>query len=84
MDMMKQSQELSGIPHIIICTPGRLVHNLRNDQAELSEYLENLQFLVFDEADRLLTDESFKPDLTEIMNSLPPQEETRNKAGQGR
>lgn len=26
MDMMKQSQELSDIPHIIIATPGRLVH----------------------------------------------------------
>jgi len=26
MDMMRQSQELADIPHIIIATPGRLVH----------------------------------------------------------
>ena len=57
--MMKQSQELANIPHIIISTPGRFVHQLIHDQANLKEYLENLQFLVFDEADRLLTDESF-------------------------
>lgn len=59
MDMMKQSQELANIPHIIITTPGRFVHQLIHDQANLKDYLENLQFLVFDEADRLLTDESF-------------------------
>ena len=26
MDMLKQAKEISDIPHIIICTPGRLVH----------------------------------------------------------
>ena len=26
VDMMRQSKELSGIPHIIVATPGRLVH----------------------------------------------------------
>ena len=26
MDMMKQAQEIQDIPHIIICTPGRLAH----------------------------------------------------------
>ena len=67
MDMLKQAKEISEIPHIIICTPGRLVHQLRNDQSGLCDYLENLQFLVFDEADRLLTDESFEEDLTYIM-----------------
>ena len=30
------------------------MHQLVHDQANLHEYLENLQFLVFDEADRLL------------------------------
>ena len=69
--MMKQSQELSDIPHIIIATPGRLVHQLIHDQANLADYLENLQFLVFDEADRLLTDESFSADLHHILKALP-------------
>ena len=42
-----------------------------HDQANLHEYLENLQFLVFDEADRLLTDESFKTDLQHIIKCIP-------------
>jgi ATP-dependent RNA helicase DDX49/DBP8 len=63
IDMLKQSNELAEIPHIIIATPGRLVHHIEQDQVGLCEYLENLNFLVFDEADRLLTDESFQSDL---------------------
>ncbi len=39
VDMMKQAQELAAIPHIIIATPGRLVHHIENDQSELNEYL---------------------------------------------
>lgn len=72
--MMKQSQELANIPHIIIATPGRLVHQLIHDQANLVDNLENLQFLVFDEADRLLTDESFQKDLGHITRKLVPAE----------
>ena len=82
--MMKQSQELANIPHILICTPGRLVHQLIHDQANLKDNLENVQYLVFDEADRLLTDECFKPDLEHIINSLPPQEDTRTAQSNGR
>ena len=32
--------------------------------------------LVFDEADRMLTDESFKQDLQVILNKLPKQRQT--------
>lgn len=39
---------------------------------------------MFDEADRLLTDESFKADLTEIMEALVPQKQTRDLKGNGR
>ena len=42
VDMIKQSKELAEIPHIIIATPGRLVHHIENDQSKLNEYLQNL------------------------------------------
>ena len=64
--MLKQQTEIADIPHIIVTTPGRFVHQLMHDQANLRDYLENLQFIVFDEADRLLTDASFESDLKYI------------------
>lgn len=70
-DIMKQAAELSEIPHIIIATPGRFVHHIENDQSGLKDYLQNLQFLIFDEADRMLTEESFKPELEKILEVLP-------------
>lgn len=77
IDMLKQSNELAEIPHIIIATPGRLVHHIEQDQVGLCDYLENLNFLVFDEADRLLTDESFQSDLSVIMKALKSTEHDR-------
>jgi superfamily II DNA/RNA helicase len=38
--------------------------------------LENLQFLVFDEADRMLTEESFRPELDVILNAIPKERQT--------
>ena len=73
VDMMRQSKELSEIPHIIVATPGRLVHFIKNDQSKLNDYLQNLQFLVFDEADRMLTEDSFRPELEVILNAIPKQ-----------
>ena len=43
----------------------------------MTEYLENLNYLVFDEADRLLTDESFQGDLKVIMKTLESSQEQR-------
>jgi len=73
---MRQAKELAEIPHVIIATPGRLVHHLENDQCGLSEYLQNLQLLVFDEADRMLTEESFRPELETILVALPKARQT--------
>lgn len=70
MDMMKQQQEIASIPHIIVTTPGRFAHQLVHDQTNMKDYLENLQFIVFDEADRLLTDESFQGDLKYIFDQI--------------
>ena len=69
-DMMKQAAELKEIPHVIVATPGRLVHQLTHDQHQLNEYLENLQFLVLDEADRMLNDPTLEEDVKFILNKL--------------
>lgn len=81
--MLKQQTEIANIPHIIVTTPGRFVHQLMHDQAGLRDYLENLQYVVFDEADRLLTDESFQADLQYIFKQIEPQEMTRNMGKNG-
>lgn len=49
--MMSQSIALSKKPHVIVCTPGRLVDHLENTKGF---NLKNLKYLVLDEADRLL------------------------------
>jgi superfamily II DNA/RNA helicase len=64
MDMLKQSQELSKIPHIIVGTPGR-VNDMMNRDFKLRDYIGNLKFLVLDEADRLF-EESMLIDLREV------------------
>ena len=64
MDMLKQSQELSKIPHIIVGTPGR-VNDMMSKDLKLKEYSKNLKFLVLDEADRLF-DDSMLFDLKQV------------------
>ena len=68
--MMKQGAELNEIPHVIVATPGRLVHSLKHDQFHLKEYLSNLEFLVLDEADRMLTDYTIQEDLTYVLETI--------------
>lgn len=65
MDMLKQSQELSKIPHIIVGTPGR-VNDMLSKDLKFRNYIKNLKFLVLDEADRLF-EESMLFDLKEVM-----------------
>eukprot|EP00347_Sterkiella_histriomuscorum_P004316 403360910 len=76
VDYMKQIKELQEIPHIIIACPGRMVHYLDNDHYGLKDYLQNLQFLVFDEADRMLTEDTMKSDLVKILEILPNERQT--------
>jgi superfamily II DNA/RNA helicase len=70
MDQAKQSAELAEIPHIVVATPGRLVQLLKHDVSEFNEYLDNLQFLVLDEADRMLQDQTLEDDLKYVLNAL--------------
>jgi ATP-dependent RNA helicase DDX31/DBP7 len=51
---------------ILICTPGRLLYHLKNTQAFK---LDNLQYLIFDEADRIL-DMGFEKDMNECLEII--------------
>ncbi|KAI8926224.1 P-loop containing nucleoside triphosphate hydrolase protein [Entophlyctis helioformis] len=72
MDMMSQSIALSKKPHIIVCTPGRLVDHLENTKGF---NLKNLKYLVMDEADRLL-DLDFGPEIEKVLKVIPRERNT--------
>ncbi|KAK7115760.1 probable ATP-dependent RNA helicase DDX49 [Littorina saxatilis] len=72
MDMMKQGQDLSVKPHIVISTPGRLADHI--DSCDTFS-LARIKFLVMDEADRLL-DDNFGSQLETILKMLPPKRQT--------
>jgi ATP-dependent RNA helicase DDX49/DBP8 len=71
--MMTQALELSKRPHVIVATPGRFRDHLESCSDAI--FLKRLQFLVLDEADRLL-DETFADDLSVILNSMPKKRQT--------
>ena len=52
-----------------MATPGRLASVLKEDTAEMRKFVGNLKVLVLDEFDRLIEDESFLLDLTEVTQS---------------
>jgi ATP-dependent RNA helicase RhlE len=56
---------------IIICTPGRMIAHLNMGYVSLK----GLQFLVLDEADRML-DMGFQDDLVKIIKALPEKRQT--------
>src|SRR5438046_2897268 len=56
---------------VIIGTPGRLLDHFRAPYAKLS----GLQYLVLDEADRML-DMGFLPDIRRVLRHLPPRRQT--------
>ena len=71
MEMAKQSIHLMKRPHVVVATPGRIVDHLKNTQG-FKECLQNLQFFVIDEADKLL-DMDFANDLDYLIEQLPKQ-----------
>ncbi|KAF8337524.1 DEAD-domain-containing protein [Cantharellus anzutake] len=73
MDIMEQSISLTKRPHIIIATPGRLQDHLEGRTKGFS--LRSLQYLVLDEADRLL-DLDFGPIIEKLVVSLPMERHT--------
>eukprot|EP01132_Coremiostelium_polycephalum_P009165 gene9165-11233_t len=68
IDSVKQSLILDKKPHIIVATPGRLASHLSNG---LKIALQYCQFLVLDEADRLLG-EDYELEVSTIIEHLPP------------
>jgi ATP-dependent RNA helicase DDX54/DBP10 len=67
-----QFEMLANRPDIIVATPGRLMHLLQ----EVSTFnLKTVQYLVFDEADRLF-EMGFAEQLNEIVKTCPPTRQT--------
>lgn len=56
---------------VVIATPGRLLDHLREGTLDLSK----LQYLVIDEADRML-DMGFSEDIAAIIDACPPERQT--------
>lgn len=72
MDMMDQARDLMRKPHVIVATPGRIVDHLEHTKGF---GLRNLQYLVMDEADRLL-DLDFGAELDKILRVIPRERHT--------
>ncbi len=73
LDLMSQSVALvSKKPHIIVATPGRILHHLENTKGFS---LQKLAYLVLDEADKLLS-MNFEEALDKIIEFLPKNRNT--------
>ncbi|XP_049836380.1 probable ATP-dependent RNA helicase DDX49 isoform X1 [Schistocerca gregaria] len=72
MDMMIQGQELDRKPHIVVATPGRLADHLESGN---NTSFKKIQFLVLDEADRLLGGQ-FDEQMRTIFSALPRKKQT--------
>ena len=66
-----RSDERDRVPYSIIATPGRLLHLV----VEMNLDLHSVQYVVFDEADRLF-EMGFETALTEIIHRLPANRQT--------
>ena len=73
-DIRAQAIALSQKPHVVIATPGRLAEHVRSSGEDTICGLRRVQFLVLDEADRLLAagKGSMLPDVEECLGVLPP------------
>lgn len=68
---VQERQALSKGAEIVICTPGRLIGHLNMGYVKLQQ----LQYLVLDEADRML-DMGFNDDIMKIISFLPAKRQT--------
>ena len=70
-DWSRQEKALNRGTNIIVATPGRLLDHIKIHDVDFS----NLDFLILDEADRML-DMGFIPDITQIVSKLPKERQT--------
>jgi len=66
-----EKQALRSGADIVVCTPGRMIAHLNMGYVALKQ----LQFLVLDEADRML-DMGFNDDIMKILSFVPPNRQT--------
>jgi superfamily II DNA/RNA helicase len=71
VDIRKQTPHLKTGVEIVVATPGRLLDHVEQKTIQLNQ----VKFLVLDEADRML-DMGFMPDLKRILALLPKQRQT--------
>jgi ATP-dependent RNA helicase RhlE len=67
----KEKQALTVGADMVICTPGRMIAHLNMGYVDLS----GLQYLVLDEADRML-DMGFNEDIMKIISAVPEKRQT--------
>eukprot|EP00347_Sterkiella_histriomuscorum_P007721 403347814 len=72
LDMVSQAIALSKNPHVVIGTPGRMADHLANTKGF---HLKKLKFLIFDEADRLLSMD-FEKQINLILTQIPKSRNT--------
>ena len=72
LDMVSQAIALSKKPHVVVGTPGRLADHLANTKGFS---LRKLKYLIFDEADRLLSMD-FEKQINLILTQIPKQRHT--------
>ncbi len=69
--MAPQEHAMRAGVDVLIATPGRLLDHMRSPYAKLT----NIEFLVLDEADRML-DMGFLPDIKRIIRAVPVKRQT--------
>ncbi len=68
---VQEKQALSTGVDIVVCTPGKMIAHINMGYVKLKE----LQYLILDEADRML-DMGFIDDIVRIINALPAKRQT--------
>ena len=73
-EMRPQAVALASRPHIVVATPGRLADLIENSGKDTVKGLMRAKYVVFDEADRLLTSGpgSMLPDVGVCLSALAP------------